>query len=406
MNPTNNASTLQRFNASTLQRFLKSVSLYFSTIGGCVLFVLFSVRIAPPVQAQSTPTPTPTCTATPTPTPVQSCTVHSNDPCQSTPCLAPSYPPDTPHAVPIPTPFQPHDAAGNLLPTVLEWRIFPPTPEPTSHKGPIVLLLHEGEFDSGNIFSRLLTDPETDLTAEGFYVFVPAWPLAPCGLIKGQACHANDPSSGRPPQQTDAIKAFIRAARADSHYDGWIAIVGGSAGGSHAAFVTFDISQTSVWPFWNSGGHDDRPDVAVCLSGSYDFAARTTENYPAVPGNPVDKFNDIIENYTGTCVRYDPNHGPDQWSVSPVGILQPFTTQFPFKPMYFINSQYDSMPFHQIIDVQCALSAAGVSSTSYQVLTIPNSREHAFAYWRSWDGQPGSILTIVGRVVSFLNAHR
>ena len=40
-----------RSNAPTLQRVLKSLSLYLATIGGCALFVLLSIRLAPPAQA-------------------------------------------------------------------------------------------------------------------------------------------------------------------------------------------------------------------------------------------------------------------------------------------------------------------------------------------------------------------
>lgn len=78
--------------------------------------------------------------------------------------------------------------------------------------------------------------------------------------------------------------------------------------------------------------------------------------------------------------------------------------------MFFVNSQYDSMPFHQIIDIQCALEGVGVSSSLYQVLTVPNSQEHAFEYWRSWDGivpvGNGPALTVASHVIDFLNAHR
>lgn len=383
---------------------LKRAGCYLLTVVGCVLTAVVTIRLAPPARAQSSPTPT--CSPTPEPTPIQDCTANTNAPCQSSPCPAPTYPPqELPHATPIPESYQPHDASGNLLPTVLEWRIFPPTPnEPPNHKGPIVVLLHEGGFYTGNIFSRRLADPIADLAAAGYYVFVVAYPLAPCGLVKGQPCHT-DSSSGRPPQQTDAVKTFIRAARADSHYDGFLAVVGGSAGGSHAAFIAFDVSTTSVWPFWNSGGNDDRPDAIVCLSGAYDFTDRTAEHYPPVPGDPVPRFKDLVENYTGTCVQIDPAGGPDQLKVCPVGVLQPFTTGRPFKPMYFINSQYDPMPFHQIVDVQCALQRVGVSSSAYQVWTICNSEEHAFEYWRSGDGQANPV-TIGTRVINFLNAHR
>ena len=412
MNPPNDPNlrtsepqNLTPSDQSRLRRFLKEAALCSFVTFGCFFFVLFGLRMTPPARAQGTPTCTPTPTPTATPAP---CTTHANSPCPTPPCTAPTYPPELPAATAIPSPFQPHDAQGNQLSTVLEWRVFEPTPVPSNDKGPDVVLIHEGHFATGNIFSGLLADPIADLQAAGYYVFVVAHRLAPCGLIKGQDCHA-DSSSGRPPQQTDDIKAFIRAARVDSRCDNHrLAVVGGSSGASHAAFAAFDITSSgSVWPNWNQSG-DDRPLAFACLSGMYDFTDRTTDSdYPAVPGDPINDFRNKIENYTGTCVLFDSNGGPNEWSSSPVAHLPPnFTSAKPFRPMYFIHSRHDTIPYHQLFDVQCKLAAAGVTASQYQVLTIPDSSEHAFQYWRSWDGQPGGPTVLVaGDVISFLDLY-
>jgi hypothetical protein len=268
--------------------------------------------------------------------------------------------------------------------------------------------VHEGGFYTGNIFSGLLDNPVQDLTQDGYYVFVAAHRLAPCSLVTGQACH-DDPTSGRPPQQTNDVKAFIRAMKNDSRCNGCkFGVVGGSSGASHAAFAVFDTSSTSDWPFWNSGGVDDRPLAVACLSGAYDFTDRTLDGcYSGFGGDPTNNFRDLIENYTGTCVRFDPNGGhDDQWSSSPVALLHSgvFTTAKPFRPMYFIHARYDSQPYHQLADVQCKLSEIGVDSSQYQVLTILDSSEHAFQYWRSGDGTMNCV-TISTHVLSFLDSH-
>jgi acetyl esterase/lipase len=221
-----------------------------------------------------------------------------------------------------------------------------------------------------------MLESEQDLVAAGYYVFVADYRLAPCGLIKGQTCHITDESSGRPPQQTNDVKAIMRAARADTHCNGFVGIVGGSAGGSHAAFVNLDRSVSADWPFWNNY-RDDRPDAVVLLSGAYDFSDRTTEGY--MP-DPVKPFKDFIENYTNSC---DLNY---ERSKSPVSLLSPSTADI--KPMFLINSEMDTMPFHQIVDMENALQAAGVDSSLYKVLTVPDSSSHAFEYWREWDGIP------------------
>ena len=62
------------------------------------------------------------------------------------------------------------------------------------------------------------------------------------------------------------------------------------------------------------------------------------------------------------------------------------------------------MPYHQLFDVQCKLNTDGVDSSQYQVLTIQNSSEHAFEYWRNWDGT-GSAVTNSIRVINFLNTY-
>jgi hypothetical protein len=59
-----------------------------------------------------------------------------------------------------------------------------------------------------------------------------------------------------------------------------------------------------------------------------------------------------------------------------------------------------------MVDMICALKSAGVPDSAYQTLTIPNSGQHGFEYWDSWDGVPiGPTRLIKGDVISFLDAH-
>jgi hypothetical protein len=58
-----------------------------------------------------------------------------------------------------------------------------------------------------------------------------------------------------------------------------------------------------------------------------------------------------------------------------------------------------------MVDMICALKSAGVPDSAYQTLTIPNSEEHAFEYWDSPDGQPGSTNLIKDDVIAFFHAH-
>jgi hypothetical protein len=65
------------------------------------------------------------------------------------------------------------------------------------------------------------------------------------------------------------------------------------------------------------------------------------------------------------------------------------------------------MPYHQIVDMICELEAHSVSTSDYQVLTVPGN-DHSFAIWFDWDGvnpmggAPG--LTVEFHVIQFLNA--
>ena len=66
------------------------------------------------------------------------------------------------------------------------------------------------------------------------------------------------------------------------------------------------------------------------------------------------------------------------------------------------------MPYHQIVDMICALQTAGVSEDDYKTFTITNNNndEHAFQYWDTWDGVPGGPShRIHDDVVNFLDTY-
>ena len=175
-----------------------------------------------------------------------------------------------------------------------------------------------------------------DLQARGYLALAVTYRLAPCGLIENQPVHT-DPASGRPPQQTDDIKSLVRAARSlTSLCNGKVGIIGGSAGGSHAAFVALDktASPANTYPNWCQNGNDDRPQCAICLSGAYDLADRI-----GTEGGARQQYIRDVESYTNTVV---PN---DQRSVSPVAKVKP-TNQQTFMPMYLVNSDggYNAAP--------------------------------------------------------------
>jgi acetyl esterase/lipase len=257
----------------------------------------------------------------------------------------------------------------------------------------MVIVLHAGDYRGGSYYDGLNTVPQ-DLAAAGFYVVIASYPLAPKNLIKGQYQHDNTVqglASGRPPQQTRAVEAVVNAARADTHcYNGLVGILGGSAGGGHAAFVALDQTDTgSDWPFWNSL---TRPSFVACFSGQYDFAER----------DDVDLgFIKNIENYTNTTTPMD------QWLVSPIAHA---TSNI--KPMYFIRSEDDpGSPALQQYYMWNALYHAGANLTGFRMWTIPNSDGHSFGYWndRIYDSSPLSTeninFKVKERVIGFFKQY-
>lgn len=250
----------------------------------------------------------------------------------------------------------------------------------------------------GDPFSTNLVQAAGDLAAANYYVLVVTHREAPCELIKGQHCHDGSNAgiaSGRPPQQTNDIKALVNAARADAaHCNGFVAIVGGSSGATHAIWAALDQTSTSpagAWPYWSKAS---RVNAAACLSGAYLFSDETPENNYRV--DPLPDFNAFIYNYTNSLdlsVRA---------SLSPVTLLTTATADI--EPLFIVNSEFDPMPYHQIEDIRTTLQNAGVLTSLYTILTIPDTNEHAFAYWRSLDGQLPNAQPIYLDVIGFLNA--
>jgi acetyl esterase/lipase len=374
------------------------------------LFVWFALTISPSSQAQTpppttsctptplgitSPTPTPDCTLTPSPTPSPTPTALA---CETAPApTATQFPTNkTPTATPIPSLFQQPNGA------ILTWRIYTPVPSPTVSP-PAVIVIHGGGFRAGSAFDGDgMLQACADLAANGFYVVSVNYELAPCGLIPGQPLHT-DNASGRPPNQSNDIKAFVKALRADfTHHNGKIGVVGGSAGGTHAVWVALDNTTSgNQWPYWNCcappcetcGTVDDRVDCAVSLSGAYGFDDRTPESYV---GGVVQKFVELVVRYTNTG-------NPDELrGFSPVSLVRPPTQNKPFKPLFLINSINDQgMPYHQIVDMICTLRRKGVQDTAYQTLTV-SGNQHEFQYWCQ-DAGMGDGETVGQKVIKFLH---
>jgi acetyl esterase/lipase len=330
-----------------------------------------------------------TCTPMPTITPCPSCTPFNYGPCTGGiyDDVDANNPNPDPALLPIPTPFQPPDGSK------LKWRKYIPS---GTGPFPTVLVVHGQGFHGGSPMDAGVEQVSRDLQARGYLALAVTYRLAPCGLIEGQPPHDTHPESGRPSEQTDDIKSLVKAARSlTSLCNGKVGIIGGSAGGSHAAFLGLDktASPPNTYPNWCQNGNDDRPLCTICLSGAYDMADRTDTG-----PNLRQQYIRDVESYTNTVV---PN---DQRNVSPVAKVRPISQQS-FMPMYLVNSDGDIMPPHQIEDMRNALCVVGIDEDDgLKLLTILNNSDHS---WNLWDERiaPDSQRRVRDETLDFLAAH-
>ncbi len=184
-----------------------------------------------------------------------------------------------------------------------------------------------------------------DLANAGFIAFAIDYRLAPPGSIPGQT------SSGRFPEQYDDVHLAVQAARNDARGNGQVGAVGGSSGGTHAAWV----AATGTLG-------DDRLDVAVCLSGSYDFSDFS-------PDPNLDEFIATVTNYVGV----PSTDTAALRAASPAWVLDATVA-----PLFLVDSVGDTIPAAQLDDMVAQLNATGV--TNYEARSIPGDL-HSFAYW-------------------------
>jgi len=300
------------------------------------------------------PTPTPTPTATPTATPT-----------------------------PTPTPMPPVTETFmiNFDGSQLEWDIyFPSSPMPVGG-WPAVLVIHGGGFHGGGPGAG--TDVANDLAAAGYVALSITYRLAPAPdgisheLITGQPDIYLDRTTGIFPDQTDDIGNAVHFARTPAStsllyglVNGQVGAIGSSAGGSHAAWVAAHGSLD-----------DDRVNVAVSLSGPYDFIDFDDAWNPNFKGNILAYLN-VPETDIEALKAASPAWA-DLTAIS---------------PLLMIASIGDSMPPRQMPDMVSKLDAAGVSN--YQQLLIAGA-QHGFAYWSQIDIDGVAIKT---KALEFLAA--
>ncbi len=292
---------------------------------------------------------------------------------------------EEPAAIPLAPQFQPGAYQPGDL-TVLARKEFVP---PGNGPWPIVLVAHAGGFHGGTYNDAVLTQVYTDLKNAGFLVFGINYRLAWPGLIPGQAEHDTDPTSGRPPEQSNDMKQHVLSARTDLRGNGTVVVVGASSGGSHGVWVATDAASEGGLG-WVRG---DRVDAAASLSGPYDYSKIDPTNPDNGPFELVKEFRQVVLNYTN-LTRYETGH---LYALSPVALV----TNDDVKPLLLLDSTNDTQPAPQRTAMTDALTSHGV--TNFQSFTPQGSTGHAFEYWTETDPVTGH--TIGQDVIDFLNTN-
>ncbi len=308
--------------------------------------------------------------------------------------------------------------------TELQWRVYPPhfvysatavsptpTPASTPTPGPCVIVQHGGSFIGGSPFQGNIEHVAQLLSAEGFWVFVPDYRLAPCNRIWPNQPGHSDSASGRPPEQTDDVMSAVIAVRNSPHCNGKVGILAVSTGGCIASYVSLFRGTINVTgrPQWTGGGDDGstpdlRPDCVVTFSSPFDLS----DQDELLDNDKTPPYINAVQNYIGNCNLTDARN------ASPISLIDSGTAAW-FKPMYFVQCDRDTVcPERQAKDLQRALLHVGVCPEEFDMVYLYDpsptdhtygNEDHALALWEAPYPNDDSGKTVGQKAIDFLHVH-
>jgi dienelactone hydrolase len=260
-------------------------------------------------------------------------------------------------STPTPTPSGSYEKYGTTSTGVdLYWTAYSPADR---LRHPAVLVLHPGGYSAGVGGPRSVAQ---DLGNAGFLGLAVEYRLAPPHDAMDSPAHPvpgqNDVQpvdDGHYPEQTTDIQMAMRAARRDPRCDGRVYCIGGSAGGSHTAYMAATGTPG-----------DDMPDLAVMLScGVSNLGDPVLLSYSCGP-LPYGETcpHDAVMNYVGRT-----DHWPDFSSDD----LAALTTASPHNylhpgmpPLFILMSSEDSLGIP---------TSTGIAAWSYYLDGTLNTHE-------------------------------
>lgn len=264
---------------------------------------------------------------------------------------------------------------------------------------PIIVIVHGGAFSQGSMNNVAVQ--ALDMQTAGYLALAINYRLG-LGLITNQPATFDygagtrrtgvDGPTSNIHDELDDVRAAIVAARADSHCNGKVFLLGGSAGGTLCmmAALTGTVGTT-------------KPDAVVCLSGSYDGSDVSGLRVPTPPA--VAPFTEAWETHVNVTIETTPS-APSITSIQNASPVYQTIANIPH--MLLICSANDPIQPQQLPDMVTTLTALGITFVDYPTTgnyqkNVCPGKKHSWDYWLD-PAATGDSVTVKQEVIAWFNS--